>query len=122
MCVMCCLCSTCVFLCPYVYDLVCVFVSASVSLSACVLSSTCVSMRVFIFFFPRICMCFVGIEIGYRSESKTQVVNFLVNMIKAMGMFLKVLCYDDMCHLDAFIHKRVRVNKYMKFLDGVGKY
>lgn len=65
---------------------------------------------------------FVGIEIVYRSESKTQVVHFLVNMIKAMGFKLEVLCYDDMCHLDAFIRKRAGVNKYMKFLDGLRKY
>jgi hypothetical protein len=70
----------------------------------------------------RPCMCFVGMEVVYRSESKTQVVNFLVNMIKAMGTKLEVLCYDDMCHLDAFIHKRKDRNIYMQFLDGLRKY
>ena len=60
-------------------------------------------------------MCFVGIETVYRSESKTQVVNFLIKMINAMGNFLQVLCYDDMCHLDSFLHNRVHVNSNMRF-------
>jgi hypothetical protein len=67
-------------------------------------------------------MCFVGIETVYRSESKTQVVNFLVKMINAMGKFLEVLCYDDMCHLASFIHNRVHMNSNMGFLDGLRKY
>jgi hypothetical protein len=58
-------------------------------------------------------MVFFGIETVYRSESKTQVVNFLVKMIKAMGRFLEILCYDDMCHLASFIHNRVHVNDKM---------
>jgi hypothetical protein len=67
-------------------------------------------------------MVFVGIETVYRSESKTQVVNFLVKMIKAMGRFLEILCYDDMCHLASFIHNRVHVNDNMGFLYGLRKY
>jgi hypothetical protein len=43
-------------------------------------------------------------------------------MINAMGKFLEVLCYDDMCHLASFIHNRVHMNSNMGFLDGLRKY
>jgi hypothetical protein len=67
-------------------------------------------------------MVFVSIETVYRSESKTQVVNFLVNILKVIGTVLEVICYDDMCHLAKFIEKRKDHNEHMSYLNTLRKY
>ena len=70
----------------------------------------------------RPCLVFVSIDGVYRSESKTQVVHFIVGILKVIGFVLKVTCYDDMCHLAKFISNREDSNEFMKFLTSLKQY
>jgi len=55
------------------------------------------------------CNVIVYIDEIFNAESCTQISLFLLDIVRKLKNPLKVLCYDDVCHLDPFIMKRRHV-------------
>ncbi len=72
------------------------------------------------------CGIFLAATEIFKSESCTQMLLFLVFIVECFGLEelkqLKVLLYDDMCHLAPCIHKSRQLGPHYAVLDGLLKY
>jgi hypothetical protein len=72
------------------------------------------------------CGVIISVDEIFRSESKFQVTVFLIYIFSIIGHSTKAICYDDMCHLSAFVHNRIHKHKldnpHLRFISSLKQY